>query len=616
MERTRAVAPEHRPERPVFLYDGDCAFCGRWVRRWREITGDRVDYPTSAEAAKRFPEIGPDDHAWRAWLVLPDGRAFGGARAVFGLAEIAGSRRWPVWCYDEVPPFAAASEAAYDLIASHRGTADVVTKILWGPEPRRPRYHRVRSWLIRAIGLVYAIAFASLGVQVTGLIGSGGILPAAEYLDGAREVLGPSAYRALPTAFWLNDSDAALRLACWGGVVGGLLVAIGLLPRALLALLWVRYLSLTVVGQVFLGYQWDALLLESGLLAVLLAPGGGWLGKATGGPPRLVVWLFRWLVFRLMFLSGVVKLTSGDPLWRAWRAMEVHYQTQPIPAWTSWWMHHLPPRFHTMSVGFMFWAELVVPFLVFGPRRVRWVAVAGIVGLQAMIAATGNYGFFNLLSIVLCLAVLEDRDLGRMHDAAEPPRPGAIGRRVRAALGVVIVLVTTLEALDRCGVALDAPGPIVAIRDAAAPLRSFNAYGLFAVMTPDRPEITVEGSDDGVDWRPYRFRWKPGPVGRRPRFCTPHMPRLDWQLWFAALAPDCGSQPWFLAFEVRLLEGAPDVLALLDDDPFEGRPPRFVRSRVDLYEFSPPGSADWWVRDPVGLYCPPIGLPDEEADGP
>ena len=367
-------------------------------------------------------------------------------------------------------------------------------------------------------------------------------------------------------------------------------MAIGLLPRALLALLWAGYLSLTVVGQVFLGYQWDALLLEAGLLAVLLAPGGVWLGRADGEPPRLVVWLFRWLVFRLMFLSGVVKLTSGDPLWRAWRAMEVHYQTQPIPTWTSWWMHHLPPRFHTASVGFMFWAELIAPFLVFGPRRARWVACASIVGLQVMIGATGNYGFFNLLSIVLCLAVLEDRDLGRPHDGAGAAatgsgRPRGSGRRV----GVVIVLVTTLEALDRCGLVLPVPGPVEAIRDAVAPLRSFNAYGLFAVMTPERPEITVEGSDDGVTWRPYRFRWKPGPVERRPRFCTPHMPRLDWQLWFAALAPDCTSEPWFLAFELRLLEGSPDVLALLDDDPFEGRPPRYVRSRVDLYEFSAPG---------------------------
>ena len=175
------------------------------------------------------------------------------------------------------------------------------------------------------------------------------------------------------------------------------------------------------------------------------------------------------------------------------------------------------------------------------------------------------------------------------------------------------MLVTTLEALDRSGLVVPVPGPVEAIRDAAAPLRSFNAYGLFAVMTPERPEITVEGSVDGVTWRPYRFRWKPGPVERRPRFCTPHMPRLDWQLWFAALVPDCTSEPWFLAFELRLLEGSPDVLALLDDDPFEGRPPRYVRSRVDLYEFSAPGSADWWVRVPIGLYCPPIGLPTDEA---
>ena len=192
-----------------------------------------------------------------------------------------------------------------------------------------------------------------------------------------------------------------------------MLLIAGILPGPCLALLWLFYLSLTVAGQDFLSFQWDILLLESGLLALLLTPWGWRLGRASDEPGRFAVWLFRWLVFRLMFLSGVVKLTSGDPVWWSWRALEYHYQTQPLPTWTSWYMHQMPAWFHRLSVGFMFYAELVAPFFVFGPRVLRRVGFVSLVLLQVLILATGNYGFFNLLAIVLCLSVLDDRDLER-----------------------------------------------------------------------------------------------------------------------------------------------------------------------------------------------------------
>jgi lipase maturation factor 1 len=480
-----------------------------------------------------------------------------------------------------------------------------------------PSYRRMRSILLRGLGLVYLAAFGSMGVQVDGLLGRRGILPAADFLAGAKQALGTRGYWQFPTLLWLNASDAALHGLCWGGVAVSVLLIVGLLPAACLALLWAAYLSLVVVGQDFLGFQWDSLLLEAGLLGVLFAPWGVWLGRARREPSVVVLWLFRWLVFRLMFLSGVVKLTSGDPTWRAWEAMKYHYETQPLPAWTSWYMHQLPPWFHALSVGFMFWAELIAPFLVFAPRRPRMVGFWSLVLLQALIAATGNYGFFNLLSLVLCLSLVEDWDWGRRDVVRGEPAPRRPWRQVPiGAAGAVIVLMTAMEGIDRSGWTVLFPEPLEAVRRWLGPFRSLNAYGLFAVMTTERPEILVEGSDDGETWIPYRFRWKPGEPGRRPRFTTPHMPRLDWQMWFAALARDCLSQTWFLRFEQRLLEGSPEVLRLLRDDPFRGRPPRYIRARLDLYHFTHFGAKDWWTRQEVGTYCPPLGLrrtPDPPA---
>jgi hypothetical protein len=475
----------------------------------------------------------------------------------------------------------------------------------------------MRAIFLRGLGAAYLAAFWSLAVQVDGLIGSRGIFPAREFLGAVEPALGGRRYWQLPTLLWLDASDRALHLLCWGGVVAGGLLVAGVLPRACLALLWLSYLSLVGVGQPFLGYQWDALLLEAGLLGILFAPWGPWLGRAGREPSHGVVWLIRWLVFRLMFLSGVVKLTSGDPAWLAWEAMKYHYETQPLPAWTSWYMHQLPPWFHAASVGYVFWAELIAPFFVFGPRRLRMAGFWSIMLLQALIAATGNYGFFNLLAMVLCLALVEDRDWGRREpdpdrdrDGDEPAPRGWWRRVALGVAGAIIVAVTAMEGLDRSGLtsALAFPGPLEALRRGVAPLQSMNAYGLFAVMTTERPEIIVEGSEDGEAWSPYEFRWKPGDVDRRPRFSTPHMPRLDWQMWFAALAPHCGTQPWFLAFERRLLEGSSEVLGLLRTNPFPARPPRFLRARLNLYRFTRPGEKAWWRREAAGLYCPRIGL--------
>jgi lipase maturation factor 1 len=495
----------------------------------------------------------------------------------------------------------------------------------WEP----PHYRHTRSIFLRGLGLVYLAAFGSLTVQVDGLIGSRGILPAAEFLVRVRQVLNPAseAYWRLPTVFWLDASDRSLHLVCWSGIVLAAALAAGLLPGLCTILLWVLYLSLVVVGQVFLGFQWDALLLEAGLLAVLLAPWDLRLGRARDEPWWFAIWLVRWLVFRLMFLSGVVKLTSRDPAWSGWTALDFHYITQPLPTWTSWYIHQMPSWFHWLSVGIMFAVELIAPFFIFGPRPIRLVGFASLMVLQLLIAGTGNFGFFNLLSMVLCLTMLDDRDwewfrriltARRKPTETDPevgPSPDSAGdvwsipRRVAVgAAGTLLIAVTTIEMFQRIWPEMVLPDGMVTLDRWFEPLRSTNSYGLFAVMTTERPEIIVEGSDDGTTWKPYQFRWKPGELDRRPRFTTPHMPRLDWQLWFAALAGDCRSQPWFLKFEQKLLEGSPEVLSLLDRNPFPDGPPRFLRARLELYTFTRWGSRDWWAREDRGLFCPPLQL--------
>lgn len=456
-----------------------------------------------------------------------------------------------------------------------------------------------------------------------GLVGEGGILPARELLRDASLSYGAGAVLRYPTVLWLNTSDPALIALSWGGFALGLLVFLGFIPRAGLATLWLGYLSLNVVGNVFLTYQWDLLLLVSGLLGVALSPGGFRLSRAVQRTPVPVLWLFRWLLFRLMFLSGVVKLRSGDP---SWAALRFHYETQPIPAWTSWYAHQLPPAVHTWCAGYMFWAELVSPFLIFGPRVARHAALATTALLQVGILATGNYGFFNLLTLVLCVSLTDDRDWeqivrresktvagGRPSESLKARagvEPVRTARVLTACLVVFVLFATGGPTLELIAPRWNRPWPLVLLNEAVEPFRSFNTYGLFAVMTTERPEIGVQGSDDGIVWRTYRFRWKAGDPGRAPRFCTPHLPRLDWQMWFAALGAHCQGEPWFLRFERRLLQGSPAVLSLLEENPFPDRAPRFVRARLWSYRLSRVGEHVWWDRKESGWFCPPVELAD------
>jgi hypothetical protein len=473
-------------------------------------------------------------------------------------------------------------------------------------------------WLFaRFLGLIFFGAFASLGVQVRGLLGARGISPAAEFLHAVRAQLGGSAWLTVPTLCWLDASDGFLVGLCVAGCAISAVMIAGCAPGACSLVLWALYLSLCTVGSPFLNFQWDALLLETALLAVFYLPWNGRPDWSRESPvSRLARWLLWWLLFRLMFASGAVKLSSGDETWRTLTALRFHFETQPLPLWTAWYAHQFPRwLLRAMEVA-MFAIELGAPFLIIAPRRWRHLGASALLVLQFFILATGNYAFFNLLTIALCLLLFEDAAWPRRWRARFTPRDEApLGspwpQRIFAPVAAVIVLLTSMNLADAFRTGWRWQQPFTGLRDAVAPLMSFNGYGLFAVMTTTRPEIFVEGSDDGVNWQAYRFRWKPGNVREAPSLCAPHQPRLDWQMWFAALG-DYEQNPWFIRFLVRLLEGSPDVLALLDWNPFPSHPPRYVRAVVYEYRFTHWGEDAWWTRGEEKLYCPAISLKKKE----
>jgi predicted DCC family thiol-disulfide oxidoreductase YuxK len=609
---------ERPPERPLVIYDGDCGFCRTWIARWRERTGDGVDYEPSQEVASRFPEIPAEAFSRSVQLVLPDGRVSSGAEAVARMLALPRGPGIFLWIYRHVPGAGRASELAYRAIADHRDAASALTRLLWGDSVLRPTYAAATAVFLRLLGVTFLVAFVSLWVQVDGLVGERGILPVSAFLEWVRGQTGAERYWLAPTLCWFSGTDAFLHALCGAGVLASALLIFGVVPAAAAGLAWLLYLSLTVAGQIFLEFQWDMLLLEAGLLAVFLASPRRLRVRSGLLASALALFLMRWLLFRLMFSSGIVKLSSGDSAWRSLTALRVYYETQPIPPWTAWFMHQLPSTFQTVSAVFLFFVELAVPFLYFAPRRLRHFACAMTILLQLLIAATGNYAFFNLLTVALAVLLIDDRSFPARWREAARLGGGDRGwpRGVLVPAAAILLAASAVPLAAAIGGATRIPGPLVALYRALAPLRSSNGYGLFAVMTTARPEIVVEGSDDGIVWRAYEFRWKPGDPLRAPRFVAPHQPRLDWQMWFAALG-GYEENPWLIRFLRKLQEGSPEVVRLLATDPFPRHPPRLLRAVVYDYRFTSRAerarTGAWWQRAVKGLYAPVLSLEDSRT---
>ena len=600
--------------RPVLIYDGDCGFCTLWAKRWERSASGRVEVVPASEIAWQYPEIPAQEFQSSVQWIGRDGVRRRGAEAVFYMAAEGGIQgRFLVWLHRRVTLFRVLTEFAYGFVARNRSTFSWLTRLLFGGCVEIPEY-RIASFLfLRGLGLIYLIAFLSIAVQWKGLFGSRGILPAAE-LFGALNRQGLEWFGKAPSLFWLHSGDAFLAFCCAAGVLLSGALVVGAAPRILCVILWVLHLSFVVAGQVFFQFQWDSLLLEVGFLAIFLAPSTIRPTLSAPPPPRVARWLLVWLLFRLLFSSGVVKLSSGDPMWAGLTALQDHFFTQPIPNPLSWFANLAPPLAAKVGAVTMFFAELVLPFFVFLPRNGRKIALLGIVALQGVIFATGNYGYFNLLSVLLAVLLIDDRMWPRgiwqrVRPTGDRPPRGAV---VAAWVVGIPLLVLSIYPLQQTFRKERTPfdwleSPFLA----AAPFRVVNGYGLFAVMTPGRPEIIVQGSEDGIRWETYVFRFKPGPLDRMPPQVAPYMPRLDWQMWFAALGTPEQS-PWFLRLCEHLLRGSPDVLALLESNPFPQTPPRFIRAQLDDYRFTTPAERSqtgaWWESTPRATFLPAVRL--------
>jgi lipase maturation factor 1 len=659
------------------IYDGDCNFCSLWIRRWQQTTGDYLDYLAYQDpcVAARFPEVPRGQFETAVQLVEPDGCVYGGAEAVFRALARHPHEGWLLDWYEHSPVFAHASEWGYGLVARHRTFFSALTRLAWGRHVDRPTQNLVRWVFLRALGVIYLIAFVSLWTQIFGLVGSDGILPAKPVMDSMRSaadarLLGLDRYHLMPTLCWFKATDGFLNFQCAAGTTLAILLIIGVAPAPCLFLLWLIYLSLATVCRELLSFQWDSLLLEIGFLAIFLAPWQLWLRLARAAPPsRVVLWLLRWLLFKLMFQSGCVKLLSGDPVWRNLTALAFHYETEPLPTWIGWYAHQLPMWAQKGSALAMFGIELFIPFLIFAPRRLRTFACLALVLFQALILLTGNYCFFNLLTIALCLLLLDDAafkailpsklrnslfldkakitgmqwnaslpdpgnsqsgSLDRESPALSPtlqfaassslaPRPSPIRTwhwpiQITLPLACIAVATSLIQFAAMFRSPIPWPSPMLSVYAWLAPFRTFNSYGLFAVMTTSRPEIVIEGSNDGQAWLPYEFKYKVGDVKRRPMFVAPHQPRLDWEMWYAALGT-YRQNPWLVNLCAHLLEGSRPVLALLQHNPFPLTPPRYIRAKLYDYRFTDFATRHrtgaWWRRQEKGLYLPPFSLPTQ-----
>ncbi len=465
-----------------------------------------------------------------------------------------------------------------------------------------PDYWLARLVVERGIGAIYFVAFLVALRQFTPLLGERGLLPVTQFTAYVP-------FRTSPSLFHLRYSDRLLRTCAWAGLGLSALVVAGipdswplgveLLPWIVL---WALYLSIVNVGQTFYSFGWETLLLEAGFLAIFLGP-------AWTPTPLALVYLLRWLVFRLEFGAGLIKM-RGDACWRDLTCLYYHHETQPMPNPLSWYFHHLPKRLHRVEVLGNHFAQLVVPFFLFFPQPVASVAGLVIVLTQSWLVLSGNFAWLNVITMTLAVASFDDAALSRVL-------PIAVATSGAPDLYVAVVLaVTALIVVLSYRPVRNLLSRHQLMNYSFDPFHIVGAYGAFGSITRRRYEVVIEGTDDErlapqTAWREYEFKGKPGDVRGRPPQVAPYHLRLDWLMWFAAMSSPAYHE-WFVPLLAKLLEADPPTLRLLARDPFAGRRPRFVRALLYLYRFTTPAerraSGAWWSRELVGDYVRALAL--------
>jgi lipase maturation factor 1 len=505
-----------------------------------------------------------------------------------------------------------------------------VVAFLFKGEPNR----LLARWLwLRALGAIYFSAFYSTIFQVRGLIGPEGILPAGPYLQGVAHSLGHfQRIWYAPTLLWFSSGSGMLIALCWVGIAASILLFLNLWPRGMLVICFVCFLSFISGAQDFSSYQSDGMLLEAGFISLFFAPPGLRPGLGYRHPgSRASRFLLQWEWFRIYFESGMAKILSGDPEWRNFTAMDEYYQNGPLPTWIGWYVQHLPHWFHAGTVYATLAMELGVVWMFLLPRRWRIVCFFIVTPWEIGVILTANYTFLNYLVLALGVLLLDDRFLqrfvsGKWRDElalVEMPPPATHDKsrrsQIRWAWGIVGVIVSSLmlswifyaTLVEMLGNYRLPTAPAIALE----PFRIANRYGLFAVMTRGRYEIEFQGSDDGQNWKPYHFRYKPQELNQTPRIYAPYQPRFDWNLWFASLG-SWREYPIVPNTEVRLLSNDKDVLQLFTDNPFPQAPPREIRTLIWQYWFTSiqekRTTGNWWKRQLIGRYAPTL---EKTSDG-
>jgi hypothetical protein len=452
----------------------------------------------------------------------------------------------------------------------------------------------------RALGFIYLVAFAAAANQFVPLLGERGLLPVARFTQAVP-------FRASPSLFFYWQSDTVLRVAAWSGVALSCLILLDIPQRrgslaaaGVWTALWILYLSFVNVGQTFYGFGWESLLLEAGFLAIFL-------GGRTTPPSAWLGWLWAWLLFRVMFGAGLIKL-RGDPCWRDLTCLDYYFETQPMPNPLSWYFHWMSAAVHRAGVAFNHVIELIVPFFYFTPAPLASIASVLTILFQLVLIVSGNLSWLNWLTIVLCLPLIDDRWWSWL-----PVTPPALETPAPVHRYVVYGLVAAVAALS-LRPARNLLSPSQMMNFSFNPLHIVNTYGAFGSITRTRYEIVIEGTDESAvtpqtKWREYEFRGKPGDPSRRPPQVAPYHLRLDWLMWFEAMSPAPQSY-WFRSLIARLLDGDPGVSSLLRRTPFPDRPPTFVRARYYRYRFTTPEeharTGAWWKRDLAGEFLPPM----------
>lgn len=457
----------------------------------------------------------------------------------------------------------------------------------------------------RLLGAIYFFAFGAFLFQIRGLIGVNGILPLKDHLQFLYNYHYKKRLFYAPTLLWLSQSNWALMTLVGSGVVISLILICGWFPAVCLLLLYVLYLSLVSAGQDFLGFGWEGFLLETTVHAFFMS--------LTAVPCEMVWFSVNFLLFRFNFQAGAVKLQSGDPSWRNLTAIAHHYQSQPLPNTIAWFAHKLPMWFQKLSVWMMFFFELVAPFGIFFTSGVRFATYLALVGLQFGIWFTGNFSFLNHLTVALCTILISNSYLSPFLNT---PHVEPTAWYVVWSINVVGFFLFIMQFL-RLWHNFYRGKLLEKLFYWLSPFHLANRYGIFAVMTIERYEIIVEGSNDGIEWKEYLFRYKPSEINRRPRRISPYQPRLDWQAWFLPFT-EYFAERWYQNFLVHLLKGTPDVLSLLRSNPFPDAPPRYIRSLIYEYTFTSSkerkATGNWWNRTLIGEYSPTIYLRNKAAE--